>query len=93
MMPLKWVLESAGLSQEQLVDMSIMIGTNFNPTGLYGIGPKKALKIIEKHGQLEDTPQVRSDVVRADVAQSEPNAVQTTIQGAKKRHDVYDSIR
>ena len=59
MIPLKWVLESAGLSQEQLVDMSIMIGTNFNPTGLYGIGPKKALKIIEKHGQLEDTPQVR----------------------------------
>ncbi len=31
--------------------------------------------------------QSRSDVVRADVAQSAPNTVQTTMQGAKKRHE------
>ena len=56
---LERVLEGAGLSREQLVDMGIMIGTDFNPSGFYGIGPKKALKLIKKHGRLEDIPQVQ----------------------------------
>lgn len=41
-----------GVTREQLVDMCIMIGTDFNP-GVPGIGPKKSLKLIKDHGDLE----------------------------------------
>lgn len=46
------VLSVLGVTREQLVDMGILIGTDFND-GVRGIGPKKALKIIKEHGSLE----------------------------------------
>lgn len=45
-------LGSLGISREQLVDMCILIGTDFNP-GIRGIGPKKGLKYIKEFGDLE----------------------------------------
>src|SRR5207249_10230945 len=42
-------LASLGLTREQLVDMGLLIGTDFNE-GVKGIGPKKALALIKKHG-------------------------------------------
>lgn len=48
----KEMLESLGVTREQLVDVCMMIGTDFN-TGIQGIGPKKGLKLIQKHGTLE----------------------------------------
>ena len=30
-----------------------LIGTDFNPDGIKGIGPKTALKLINQHGTLE----------------------------------------
>jgi len=45
-------LASLGLTREQLVDMGLLIGTDFNE-GVKGIGPKKALALIKKHGSLE----------------------------------------
>ena len=47
------VLEAHGITREQLVDMAILIGTDFNE-GIKGIGPKKSLKLINKHGTLEE---------------------------------------
>jgi len=47
------VLSTLGVSREQLVDMGILIGTDFND-GVRGIGPKKALKIIREQGNLEN---------------------------------------
>ncbi len=46
------MLTDLGITREQLVDACIMIGTDFNP-GVQGIGPKKGLKLIQKHGTLE----------------------------------------
>lgn len=46
------MLEDLGITREQLVDVCILIGTDFNP-GVSGIGPKKGLKLIQKHGDLE----------------------------------------
>ena len=46
------MLSGLGVTREQLVDVCIMIGTDFNP-GVPGIGPKKGLKLIQKHGTLE----------------------------------------
>jgi flap endonuclease-1 len=36
-----------------LIDVSILIGTDYNPEGIKGIGPKTAIKLIKKHGSLE----------------------------------------
>jgi len=47
------VLEHNGLMiREQLVDLAILIGTDYNP-GIRGIGPKKGLKLIQQHGDLQ----------------------------------------
>lgn len=56
------VLESTGLSREQIVDMGIMIGTDFNPAGFHRIGPKTALKLIKKHSRLENIPSVQKEL-------------------------------
>lgn len=45
-------LRNLGISREQLVDMCILMGTDFN-TGIKGIGPKKALKLVKDNGDLE----------------------------------------
>jgi flap endonuclease-1 len=47
------LLQSLSLTQEQLVDVGILIGTDFNPDGVKGIGPKTAVKLIHEHGSLE----------------------------------------
>jgi flap endonuclease-1 len=44
-----------GITRPQLIDIGILIGTDFNP-GIRGIGPKTALKLIKKHGKLEELP-------------------------------------
>jgi flap endonuclease-1 len=44
-----------GISREQLVDLAILVGTDFND-GIKGIGPKKALKLVQQHGRLEEMP-------------------------------------
>lgn len=46
------VLAYLAVTQEQLVDIGILVGTDFNE-GVRGIGPKKALAAIRKHGQAE----------------------------------------
>jgi len=46
------VLSELGITREQLVDMGILIGTDFNE-GVRGIGPKKGLKLIREFGSLE----------------------------------------
>ncbi len=48
------VLESLGITREQLVDIGILVGTDFNPDGVKGIGPKTALQIIKEHATLEN---------------------------------------
>jgi flap endonuclease-1 len=45
-------LESHGITREQLVDLGIMVGTDFHP-GIKGIGPKTGLKLMKKHGTME----------------------------------------
>ena len=50
---LRRVLRELNITYEQLIDIGILVGTDFNPDGVKGIGPKTALKLIEKHGTLE----------------------------------------
>ena len=48
---LKMALSSLEIDRKQLVDLSILIGTDYNP-GIKGIGPKKAFSLIRKHRDL-----------------------------------------
>jgi flap endonuclease-1 len=52
-MELSKTLNELGLSYEQLIDVGILIGTDFNPNGIKGLGPKTALKLIKQYGTLE----------------------------------------
>jgi len=51
---LEQVLKECGITYEQLVDIGILIGTDFNPEGVKGLGPKTALKMIREFGNLEN---------------------------------------
>jgi len=48
------VLKECGITYEQIIDVAILIGTDFNPDGIKGLGPKTALKLIKEHGTLEN---------------------------------------
>ncbi|HEX2487599.1 MAG TPA: flap endonuclease-1 [Nitrososphaeraceae archaeon] len=56
------VLESTKLTLEQLVDVAILIGTDFNTGGLPGIGPKTALKLIREKGRLEEIEKIKDNL-------------------------------
>jgi flap endonuclease-1 len=60
-MDLSKTLSETGLTYEQLVDVGILIGTDFNPDGIKGLGPKTALKLIKEYGTLENAlPQIKN---------------------------------
>lgn len=40
------VLNSLGIDGDQLISLAILVGTDFNPGGVRGIGPKKALTLV-----------------------------------------------
>lgn len=50
---LKSNLKSIGIVHKQLIDMAILIGTDFN-IGIKGIGPHKSLNLIKKTGNVEN---------------------------------------
>jgi len=50
---LEEILEKLGITRGQLVDMAILIGTDYNPKGVEGLGPKKAYRLVKDHGSAE----------------------------------------
>ena len=50
------LLEGWGITREGLIDLAILVGTDFNE-GIKGIGPKKALALVQKHGGIEQMPE------------------------------------
>lgn len=55
------VLNALGLDADQLICLAILVGTDFNPGGVRGIGPKKALALVKEKkypvkifGELEE---------------------------------------
>lgn len=47
-------LSELELSQDQLIILSILVGTDYNYGGVKGIGPKKALALVKKHSENYD---------------------------------------
>ena len=50
---LEEVLRTLDVTREQLIDMGILIGTDYNP-GIYKVGPKTALKLVKKHSSMQE---------------------------------------
>ena len=46
------LLESLKITREQLIDIAILVGTDYCE-GVRGVGPKTALKLIKQHGSAE----------------------------------------
>lgn len=46
-------LKRLGLDRSELIDIAILVGTDFNPGGVKGIGPKKGYKIV-KGGKIKE---------------------------------------
>ncbi len=62
-------LDTLNLTREELIDVGILIGTDFNPNGFERIGPKTALKMIRQYSKLEDIPQIQEQLEEIDYQQ------------------------
>jgi flap endonuclease-1 len=63
------MLDALGITRPQLVDLGLLVGTDFHP-GIRGIGPKKALALVTRYGAIEHMPpQVREAFPDPDLAQ------------------------
>lgn len=56
------LLDEIGLNLEQLVDVGILIGTDFNPGGIPRIGPKTALKLVREYNKLEKIEKIEDSM-------------------------------
>ncbi len=52
---LERLLTGWGITRQGLVDLALLVGTDFN-AGINGIGPKKALKLVQQFGSIERMP-------------------------------------
>ncbi len=50
---LKDVLKHLKINQDQLITLGILVGTDYNPKGVPGIGPKTALKLVHQHKNFD----------------------------------------
>lgn len=48
------ILSHLGVSRDQLIVIGILIGTDYNPGGVKGIGPKNALKLVKEHRTFDN---------------------------------------
>src|SRR3989344_3268238 len=48
---LEKILNLLGIDLDQLICLGILVGTDYNPKGIPGIGQKKALQIVKKYNQ------------------------------------------
>jgi len=60
------LLRQLEITREQLIDVAILIGTDFNPDGFPGIGPVTALKLIKQYGRLENIPSLQDELSKID---------------------------
>ena len=49
------MVATLGITRELLVDLAMLVGTDFND-GIKGIGPKKALALVRQYGAIEAMP-------------------------------------
>src|SRR5262249_40939355 len=61
------LLAGWAITRSQLVDLAILVGTDF-VDGVRGVGPKKALRLVQAHGRIEAMPaEIRDAFADLDV--------------------------
>lgn len=55
-------LKELKINQDQLIFLGILVGTDYNPGGVKGIGPKNALKLVRKCRSTSDFDKLLKDV-------------------------------
>jgi len=83
-------LDALELTREELVDVGILIGTDFNPDGFERIGPKTALKMIKQHSRLEDIPQIQEQLKEVDYQQIRKIFLEPKV--AKVNEIIFDKV-
>lgn len=91
------ILHQTKLTNEQLVDVGILIGTDYNIGGIPGIGPKTALKLIQKYSRLENIDQLQeplSDVPYEEIRELflKPKVANVTSNDIKFEPVDYDKL-
>lgn len=59
------LLDGLNITREQLIDLGILLGSDFNPDGFKGVGIKTAFKFIKKYGNfltIQKTEKIVGDV-------------------------------
>jgi flap endonuclease-1 len=56
------LLAAWSITREGLIDLALLVGTDFND-GVHGIGPKKALALVQQHGSIDAMPAGIRDAV------------------------------
>jgi len=51
---LEKVLKELEITREQLIILGMLVGTDYNPEGVAGFGPKKALKLVKEKKNLDN---------------------------------------
>jgi len=62
-------LDALGITGEQIIDIGILVGTDFNPDGYERIGSKTALNLIKKYCNLENIPQIQEQLKQIEYSQ------------------------
>ncbi len=75
---LEELLKACGITREQLVDLAILVGTDFNK-GVKGVGPKTGLKLIRKYQNLEGLPSEYQQHLPAEVREVRRIFLQPTV--------------
>lgn len=81
------VLSSNQITREQLIEVGMILGTDFNYADFKGIGPVTAMKLVKKYGKVEEIPELRGRInfdpeeireifLHPRVAEAGPDAVQ-----------------
>lgn len=63
---LQRMLDALHVTRTQLVDIGLLVGTDFHP-GVKGIGPKKALALVTRDGAIEHMPPAVRDAFGTDL--------------------------
>ena len=64
---LSQVIQQLAISREQLVDLGILVGTDYNPDGVKGVGPKTALKLLKERESLDNIDQTIKESLPANL--------------------------
>ena len=74
-------LSNYGITREQLIDIAVLMGTDFNE-GIKGIGPRTAVNLLRRHGKIENMPaEIRSKIERQNYEEVRKIFLQPPVTG------------